>query len=199
MTRDGDRDYWRREDARRAQLDRAFWQDYERRRSREHETLQDEARRLGLDSAGGPRTPRGSSTAHAMGNLAGPDAVNYPQAALPAERSQETTRLGPTHVVRPLPELVEDQAPAATAVDVSQADHDGDAAVGADVGERSKRGWIRRRLIALRTFVAPSGRTSDMIAALVERGGLFGYRRSMPWTDLPSPLDSSLGKRREQQ
>lgn len=115
------------------------------------------------------------------------------------ERSQEMSRLGTQHVVvTPLPELVEDQAPAAAAVDVGQADPDGDIAVGADVGERSKRGRIRRRLIALMTVMTPSGRTRDMIAALVERGGSFGYRRSMPWTDLPSPLDSSLGERREQ-
>ena len=113
------------------------------------------------------------------------------------ERSQETSRLGTMHVVRQLPELADDvdQAPAAMALDVGQADQDGDIAVDADVGERSKRGWIRRRLIALRTVVTASERTSDMIAALVERGGLFGYRRSMPWTDLPSPLDSTLEER----
>ena len=140
MTRDGDGDYWRREDARRAQLDRAFWRDYEQRRSREREVREYEARRRGLGSADGSL-----------------------------------------------------RAPAATAVDVGQADHDDDIAVGVDAGERNERGWIRRRLIALRTFVTASGRTGDMIAALVERGGLFGYRRSMPWTDLPSPLDSGLG------
>lgn len=199
MIRDGDGDYWRRENARRAQLDRAFWRDYEQRRSREREVREYEARRLGLESAGGSRTLRGSGMAPAMGNLAGADAVNYPQATLAEERSQETSQLGTQHVVvTPLPELDVDQAPAAMALDVGQADRDGDIAVGADVGERSKRGWIRRRLIALRTFVTAAGRTSDMIAALVERGGLFGYRRSMPWTDLPSPLDSSLGERREQ-
>lgn len=200
MIRDGDGDYRRRENARRAQLARAFWRDYEQRRSREREVREYEARRLGLESAGGSRTLRDSGMAPAMGNLAGPDAVNYPQATLAEGRSQKTSQLGTQHVVvTPLPELVEDHAPAATAVDVGQAGQDGDIAVGADVGKRSKRGWIPRRLIALRTFVTASGRTSDMIAALVERGGLFGYRRSMPWTDLPSPLDSSLGERRKQQ
>ena len=76
MTRDGD--YWRREDARRAQLDRDFWRDFERRRSREREVREYEARRLGLDSADG--SLRGGDTAVAVHNLARPDAVNYPQA-----------------------------------------------------------------------------------------------------------------------
>ena len=216
MTRDGDGDYWRRENARRAQLDRAFWWDYEQRRSREREVREYEARRLGLDSADG--SLRGGDTALAMRNLAGPDAVNHPPTTRAEERSQETgsdrrhagvqrvriDRVGwgrDTSSSRHWPSLstMWTQAPVATALDVGQSGHDGDIAVAADVGKRSEWGWLRRRLIAVRTFVAAPRRTGDMIAALVERGGLFGYRKSMPWTDLPSPLDSSLGKGLEQQ
>lgn len=78
MIRDGDGDYWRREDARRAQLDRAFWRDYEQRRSREREVREYEARRRGLGSADG--SLRGGDAAAAVHNLARPDAANHPQA-----------------------------------------------------------------------------------------------------------------------
>ena len=65
MTRDGDGDYWRRENARRAQLDRAFWRDYEQRRSREREDREDEQRPRGQQTVDGGHAERDGDTMEA--------------------------------------------------------------------------------------------------------------------------------------
>ena len=204
MTRDDDRDYWRREDARRTELDRKFWRDYERRRQHERDDREYEARRRAQETADGWRAVRDGDTAGALRNFAGTDAaVSYLRATHSERQSHETSQLWTKYVfVTELHELIEnvEEAPTAVTFDIGKPDQDGDIVVGAAVGTRTEWFWVRRQL--LRQLPPPTPvppRTREVISELVERGGLFGLRMSMPWTDLPSPFDASLGASRRDQ
>jgi hypothetical protein len=197
VTRDDDRDYWRREDARREQIDRDFWRDYELRREHERLDREHEDRTRAQKSEDGWRALRDGNTAEALRNFAGPDAtINYLRATQSESQGQGTPRRWTRHVfVTELSELVDnvERVPSTATFDVAEPDHEGDIAVTAVLGERTERFWVHRQLLTQLPPVTPvPPRTREVITTLVKRG-VFGFKMSMPWLNLPSPITSTFG------
>lgn len=191
MTRDDDRDYWRREDARREQRDRDFWRDYDRQRDFEREDREYEARRREERHADGWRALRDGNTVEALRNIAGPDAaLGYLRAT--GGDGHDSRRWTQHAFVTELSELIDnvEQAPAAATFDVGQPDFEGDIPVGVVVGERTERFWVRRLLLATlspRTQAA-APRTRAVIVDLVAQRGDGAAGMPVTWLGLSSLL-----------
>ena len=91
MTRDDDRDFWRREDDRREQRDRDFWREQDLRREHQREDREYEIRRREEAHADGWRAVRDGDTAEALRNFVGPEAaISHLRATERRQPSQET-------------------------------------------------------------------------------------------------------------
>lgn len=196
MTRDDDRDFWRREDDRSEQRDRDFWREQDLRREHQREDREYEIRRREREHADGWRAVRDGDTAEALRNFVGPEAaISYLRATEHRQPSRETRRLWVRHIfVTELAELVEnvEAAPGTATFNVGKPDREGDIVVHVKVGERVERFWVRRQLLRrLSTSTPVPQRARQVVAALIQRRGVLGFDLGLPWMNLPSLLDAA--------